>query len=272
MATRKKFQDLTLADDFLFGETMRHQEVCKPFLEKVLGKKIRRIEYIERQQDLTDTYDAHGIRLDVYLADDKGTVYNVEMQNAKDDLPKRTRFYQSGIDRRTLERGGKYDQLKESYVIFVCNYDHFERGLAVYERVCGIRGCDGVDYDDGSRVFILNSKYKNGNAHASILAFLDCVREGSLAKAAGDTFMETVAKTVKDIKSNTEKERMYMTFTMKLQEVEAKGRIEGIAKSISSMMAKLGLSLDKAMEVLELSPAEQEEVKKIMKGTGRDEA
>ena len=35
----KPFHELTLADDFMFGEVMRRPENAKPFLEALLGKK-----------------------------------------------------------------------------------------------------------------------------------------------------------------------------------------------------------------------------------------
>lgn len=262
---KKKFKDLTLADDFLFGATMRHEEVCKPFLEKLLGKEIRHIEYIERQKDLSDTYNAHGIRLDVYLNDEQGTIYNVEMQNVKDDLPKRSRYYQSGIDRRTLESSKGYEALKESYVIFVCNYDHFKRGLAVYEKVSSLRGCEGIDYDDGSRVFILNSHYDRKNADKSVLRFLDCVRDGKYsANCEGDPLMQAVNEVVQAVKSDREMEEKYMTYAMKMADERkagfAEGRAEGRAEgsvnawisSVAALMRRQGINADVAMDILNI--------------------
>ena len=60
---------LPLSDDFMFGEVMRQPKVCQLFLESLLGKDIARIEYISKQEDLTDDVSGHGIRLDVYLND-----------------------------------------------------------------------------------------------------------------------------------------------------------------------------------------------------------
>ena len=95
--------ELPLHNDFMFSQVMRSEEICKLFLEELLGVNIQRIEFIDRQKDLTDSYEYHGIRLDVYLKDEKGTVFNVEIQaDRRHDLPKRVRFYQSGIDRSEL--------------------------------------------------------------------------------------------------------------------------------------------------------------------------
>lgn len=37
----KKYEDLTISDDFMFGIIMRQAKYCKPFLETVLDIKIK---------------------------------------------------------------------------------------------------------------------------------------------------------------------------------------------------------------------------------------
>lgn len=36
----KRFEELELKDDFMFGVVMREPQHCKPFLETILGIKI----------------------------------------------------------------------------------------------------------------------------------------------------------------------------------------------------------------------------------------
>ena len=50
----------------------------------------------------------------------------------REDIGKRTRYYQSMIDIDSLLKGAVYSELKESYVIFICTSDPFESGLPVY--------------------------------------------------------------------------------------------------------------------------------------------
>ena len=132
---------LPLSDDFMFGEVMRQPEVCQLFLECLLEKEIARIEYISKQEDLSDDVSGHGIRLDVYLNDAAGTHYDIEMQKTSSQgLERRIRYYQGGIDRRCLGKGLDYTDLPESYVIFVCDFDYYHAGLARYERMSCING------------------------------------------------------------------------------------------------------------------------------------
>ena len=84
----KKFEELTISDDFMFCVVMQNSRFCKKFLETILGVKIARIEYPDAQKTINITPDAKSVRLDVYLEDDQDTVYDIEMQNApKPNLP-----------------------------------------------------------------------------------------------------------------------------------------------------------------------------------------
>lgn len=129
----KRFEELKLKDDFMFGVVMRNPKYCKPFLETILRIKISHIEYPKSQETIDIMADAKSVRLDVYVEDDKNTVYNIEMQTTlKDNLPKRMRYYQGMIDLNILEKGENYKNLKKSFVIFICTFDLFGLGRHVY--------------------------------------------------------------------------------------------------------------------------------------------
>lgn len=78
MHMSKKFEVLTISDDFMFGIIMRNPKYCKPFWETILNIKISRIEYPQDQKTINLSLDAKSIRLDVYVEDDSNTVYNIE--------------------------------------------------------------------------------------------------------------------------------------------------------------------------------------------------
>ena len=102
----KRFEELEIRDDFMFGVIMRNPKYCKPFLETVLNVKIERIEYPKSQEIIDLSADAKSVRLDVYVEDGKWTVYNIEMQTTSNkNIPKRMRYYQGMIDLNILEKG-----------------------------------------------------------------------------------------------------------------------------------------------------------------------
>lgn len=239
--------ELPLRNDFMFGEVMRTGEICQLFLEELLGIHIQRIEFIDKQKDLSDSYTHHGIRLDVYLRDEAGTVFNVEMQSVRnDDLPKRARFYQGAIDRSELPKAVNYDELPESYVIFVCDFDYFHIGKAVGERVSFLKGTE-TEYSDGSHVFFLNSHYTEGNASASILEFLDMIRTNDLEKAYETPLGRKAKERVQAVRSDKELEVSYMTIAQKMlderrmgfREGHAEGRAEGREETLKGAVLAL---------------------------------
>ena len=251
------FKNLPLSNAFMFGEVMRDESICKLFLEELLGCKIAKLKFINKDYDLADTKYNHGIRLDVYLADANNTHYDIEMQNSVEALERRCRYYQAGINRRTLEKNAKYRDLPESYIIFVCNYDPYKLGYARYDRVTYIKDTDLV-YDDGSHVIFLNTHYTEaGDTPKAITEYLDYARDNDdHAPFTTELAREAVART-QQIRRNTEKEDSFMTFTQLLQEKEdaalEKGRVEGEQNTLKKNIA----SLLRLMDVRQVADALQ---------------
>ncbi len=215
--------ELPLRNDFMFGAVMRTEAICTMFLEELLGRSIQQIRFIDQQKDFSDSYEYHGIRLDVYLKDEAGTVFNVEMQAASgDDLPRRARYYQSGIDRRELPKGAPYTSLSESFIIFVCDFDYFHIGKAVGERVCMLKGTD-VPYQDGSHVFFLNSRYQDGNASPAILEFLDLIRTNDMDRTYATALGQMAQKKIQAVRQDRILEVSYMTYAQKMLDERSAG-------------------------------------------------
>lgn len=233
MSSQRKIiplSELPLRNDFMFGEVMRTSEICQLFLEELLGINIQRIEFIDKQKDLSDSYTHHGIRLDVYLKDEAGTVFNVEMQSTNyDDLPRRARFYQSAMDRSALSKNTHYEELSESYIIFICDFDYFQIGKAVGERLSVLKGTEML-YDDGSHVFFLNSHYTEGNTSQSILEFLDMIRTNDLEKPYETVLGQKAKARVQAVRNDKELEVAYMTYAQKMLDERRYGFNEGLAE------------------------------------------
>ena len=73
----KKLKDLTIRDNFMFAAVMMDAGNCKHFLEMVLEIKIERIE-ISYEKSIIYNPEFKGIRLDVYVRDEKNTCYDVD--------------------------------------------------------------------------------------------------------------------------------------------------------------------------------------------------
>ena len=272
-------EGLSIASDFIFGEVMRQPENVKPLLEVVLEKKIAEITYIEKQQDIKDGFELHGIRLDISLEDNEKTQYAVEMQTGSAfDLERRIRYYQSSLDRRTLEVSEHYRDLKSSYVIFICTEDYYKRGLALYKRKSVIEGAEDIVYEDGSHAYILNAKFTEPNLSKPALEFLRYINAKNSKlpyDVSGSEYLTKIDRAVEDIKSDDRKVERFMTLAAKLEDVRfiahkegvEEGRAEGRAEGERS--AKVGLvkrllERHKSLEeIADLCGLDVDEVKKI---------
>ena len=120
---KKRLQDLTIKDAFMFAAVMSDEEQCRHLLELVLNTKILTI-HVVTEKSITYHPEYHGVRLDV-MAEEEGTRrrFNVEMQvKTEIALAKRSRYYHAQMDMDALLTGETYDQLPDTYVIFICDF------------------------------------------------------------------------------------------------------------------------------------------------------
>ena len=229
MGNEKEFsavwESLGISNDFMFGKVMQDAELCKELLQRILPDlEIDHVEYPETQKGIRPDVDAKSVRLDVYVRDGKGTVYDIEMQVADTrELPKRSRYYQSMIDLQMIDKGQSYKKLKPSYVIFICSFDIFNKGRHIYtfENTC--KEDNSVFLEDGAVKIFLNADGKQDDVSKELKAFLDYVA----GKESEDNFVQRLAEAVKEAKKNREWRHEYMTLLMRDQENMEKGQSVG---------------------------------------------
>ena len=94
----KRYEELTISDDFMFGKAMGDKVLCRDVLERLLEEKVGELEDVQPQREFRYTSGGKPIRLDIYTRDKK-RMYDAEMQNQnhqpveKLELPKRRRFF-----------------------------------------------------------------------------------------------------------------------------------------------------------------------------------
>ena len=239
----KVFEELQIKDDFMFSVIMRDPKFCKPFLERILGIKISRIEYPKSQETIDISADAKSVRLDIYVEDEKETVYNIEMQTTENrSIPKRTRYYQGMIDLNILEKGKDYKGLKCSFVIFVCAFDLFGEGRHIYtfENRC-IQNL-GLGLGDGTAKIILNTKGTMDDVTPELKRLLDFID----GKEPEDDFTRELDAAVQSARRNEKWRLDYMTLQMHYQEKYEQGVEQGIEQGIEQEKKQSALRMIEA--------------------------
>ena len=225
----KKYEDLRFSDDFLFCKVLeQNPDLCRELLELALGRRTGKIVRVSKQEPVEITANGRGVRFDVYAEDDESTVYDVEMQNAREgDLPKRIRYSQSAIDIRMLERGERFEMLRNSYVIFICNFNpHPEHGLHRYTFENRCLEVPELALEDGTRKVFLCAKGTADDVPAGLQNFLSYVA----GNEAADGFTERIERAAEKVRTSRTWRSEYMTFQEMLDIVKEDGREEGRAE------------------------------------------
>ena len=241
-----KFANLTIQSDFIFKKVMSRKRICKHLLEELLQIEIADINYIEAEKTIDPNYTSHGIRLDIIVADDKNTHYNLEMQvkNNKNPqtkafvLPKRSRYYQALLDFDLLQAGQPYDLLPPTFIIFICIFDFFEKGNYVYtfKKRC-LENLE-LELPDEATTMLLNTKGTHGNISKDLKSFYDYVNNHIVTT----DFTKQIDDEISYLKLDTKVRREYMLMEARLlderREGIAKGEAMGIAKGEAMGIAK----------------------------------
>ncbi|MGN1383424.1 MAG: Rpn family recombination-promoting nuclease/putative transposase [Eubacterium sp.] len=229
---KEHFASLRFTDDYVFCTVLsENKELCRELVERILGRKIERIVYLNDQQSIRVTPDSKGVRFDVYFEDDQNTVYDIEMQNDNQgNLLRRSRYYQSVIDTEQIKAGEPYEKLKSSYVIFISTFDPLKCGYSLYEIVPMCRNHQKVEFDDGTRRIFLNScGTKDEELSDELKAFLNYLSN----HIPTDDFTRNLEAQVQKTTGNEDWRRQYMTLEEKIELGRREGLEIGIEKGRS---------------------------------------
>ncbi len=235
----KNFKELTIADDFMFCKVMQDKDICLTFLQMVLENEIDHIADVASQKTLLTKFGAKFTRLDVLVTDDKGTLYNIEMQVVNQhNLPKRMRYYQSALDNYSLDSGSSYQSLNETFIIFVCIFDYFDKGYPIYcfENIC--MKDEPIFLNDGTKKVIINATAFKNTENVELRSFLEYVKTGN----STSPFTGRIEKMIETIKESSTAREEFNFVPGYIMDARAEGfeagRSEGIEQGIEQGMQK----------------------------------
>ena len=227
----KKIEDLTFIDDGMFQAVMHEPGISEKVIENLLHVKVEKIVYPELEKPIKPFYTTKGVRLDVYLKDED-KIIDVELQTYKQDaIGKRTRYYQSMIDIDSLMKGQDYSELLDSYVLFICNYDPFEKdknvgfGLPCYTFKNTCSENSAVCLDDKSIKVIYNASAYEAVDDKNVRDFLHFIMTND---PAGNDFNKLISDTVEKLKDNDEFRSDYAAMNLHDRDIKKAAKEEGI--------------------------------------------
>ena len=257
-ALLEPLQKLNLMDDFLFDVTTVNLEACKIIIELSLNIHINEIHWKEGQKVVHNLPGKRGIRMDFYVEDTNGRIFDVEMQKRnRGNIPKRMRFYQGMLDAPLLKSGEEgFDNLKPTYIVVICGFDQYKKGKYRYtfRNIC--KEIPNLELGDECTKVILNTK--GGNDHEvekTLVDFLHYVEKSNDENVSEDCDerIKHLHDIVKAIKAS---EQMGVNY-MKMEERDRQIREEG-QKNL--LLLQIQKKLEKGKTAEEIAEALEQEV------------
>ena len=228
----ERWENLTIANDFMFGKIFQNPELCLGLLRLILPDlNITDISFPVLQKSIRETLDTKGIRPDITVDEKEQRIISVDMQVSNaDDIRKRTKAYHSLLTVDSFQRKnvGKYGDIPESIVIFICCFDLFrlKRHIYTFRNTC-VQNPD-LSLNDGTTTIFLNSKGKDDDISPELKAFLNLVN----GKTSGDPFVRRIEQELFVARQNAQWRHDYMLGLFEKNANIAKGRAEGRAEGI----------------------------------------
>ena len=261
-SAQSKEELIPFTNDFIFALVMRDPDICKGIAELIIpdeeigevkiamednsspDKKDEKDELeIALQACLDFGKDMRGVRYDAYVKTADKWI-DIEMQTTnKHDLEKRSRYYQALMDTDCLEKGGRFKDLKNTYVIFICTFDYLGLGEPMYVVESYIRKND-LHFNDGTSKILLNK----------LRSFYEYINDPT---KVGSELIESVDERVQKYNTPEWRERL-----VTLEYMIAEAKEEGIAEGEASGRAAEKIEMARAMK------NDKEPIDKIIKYTG----
>lgn len=161
--TLEAIKKLNLLDDNLMTLVFdRNIEAAELLLNVILQRNdLKVLEVIAQREYKNPMSGGRSITIDIYAKDGDDKVYDVEVQRASAGADvHRARFHSSMIDTKMLKAGQEFNEIHDSYVIFITASDVMGAGRSLYHIDRVIKET-GAYFGDGSHIIYVNGSYKD---------------------------------------------------------------------------------------------------------------
>ena len=158
----QRIKELRLMDDDFFSEALDgKKEAVEYILNTVLERDDIKVKSTKAQVEYKSA-TKRSIKLDIQAEDVHGRLMDIEIQRSdRGSGVRRARFHSSMIDRALLSKGKDFEDLVDTYVIFITEKDKFGMGIPLYHIERKIAEMDNALFGDGAHILYVNGEYRN---------------------------------------------------------------------------------------------------------------
>lgn len=254
--------DIGIKNDILFCTVFTNPEDCKELLERILGIEISEIHVVQNQKDLRRNLFQKGVRLDIYAKDSRRNVYDIEMQLMNTgNLDVRSRYYHSEMDNYQIRAGESYDDLKQSIVIFLCDFDIFHKNQSVYTFKTRCEEDPEILLNDRRKTIFVNLNGKRDGLSDKLKNLLDYLATSTPT----DAFTKHIESEVSKVKNDDEWRGNFMTLEQKIEEERRFARIQGEEQNLLHQISKKIAKGKSVTQIADECEETEERVRELMK-------
>ena len=171
----RRIQSLRLLDDDFMNKVFEDKACAEFLLQIILERTDLTVQKVHSQHNLKNL-QGRSVRLDILATDEAGRVYNIEVQRSdKGAGAKRARYNSSLIDANITEPGDNYENLNETYVIFITEHDVLKAGQPIYHIDRMIQETS-ASFGDGSHILYVNAQIKDNTALGQLMHDFACTK------------------------------------------------------------------------------------------------
>ena len=234
-------KNFTLMSDIFMRNVFKQRECLEYVLQVIMVKQdLKVIEQII-QKDYKNLQGRSAI-MDCVARDSEGKQFDVEIQQDNEGAsPKRARYHSGLMDMNTLNPGQDFDELPESYVIFITRDDILGYDFPIYHIDRHIKEADD-SFQDEAHIIYVNSRKQEDTELGRLMHDLHC-------KNADEMHSPVLAKRVHELK-DTQKgvelmcHEMEKIYSEGMESGEKRGELKA-KKETALSLAEMGLPVEK---------------------------
>lgn len=173
-AVLERVKSLRLIDDELMTVVFNGDISATEFLIRILLNRNDLIVKKSMTQVQKQNLFGRSVKLDVVAEDIFKNEYNIEIQQTKKGAgARRVRYHQAMLDCHSLQKGTKFEDLPNLYIIFILEHDFYEKGEPIYivNKTLNIKDEDGTNlpFNDGCNIMYINGDYRGDDSLGKLM-------------------------------------------------------------------------------------------------------
>ena len=230
-------KNFTLMSDIFMRNVFKKRECLEYVLQVIMEKQDLHVIDQIIQKDYKNLQGRSAV-MDCVARDSTGKQFDVEIQQDNEGAsPKRARYHSGLMDMNTLNPGQDFEELPESYVIFITRDDILGYGLPIYHIDRQIKELNEA-FQDEAYIIYVNSRNQDDTELGRLMHDLHC-------KKADEMHSPILAKRMYELKE-TQKGVELMCHEM--EKIYSEGMESGelkAKKETALSLAEMGLSVEK---------------------------